>query len=199
MEEKRKFFRISDSIFLSYQLIDKKDFDDGVLRLRSSIDQQQKLSDSLQNVSELLSELLGNLEKTQPEVVRAIKLLDHKTTTISKAVGAQINDDGKNTTTRSTYELNLSGGGLSFKSAERINVGDLLELNLILFPEIQPIRSFGEVVHCHKDKSQPALNQYNIGIEFTYITEHDRGLIVSHVLNTQSSQLRMSKTPTPLE
>jgi PilZ domain-containing protein len=196
MEEKREFFRVGDRIFLNYRVIDQKDFDESVLRLRSGIDKRRQISDSLQNTNTLLIELLSALEKSQPDIVPVIKLLNHKTNIISQAVDSQIIDDNR---PMSTYDVTLSGGGLSFKSTENIDVSDLLEINLILYPIARSIRSFGEVIHCNGNASQPDFKGYDIGVKFVYLSEDDREFIVSHVLNAQSNQLRILKNPPLLE
>ena len=193
MEEKRKHFRIIDKIYVSYRVIDQNDLDQGIIRLRTGTDQQDRLFDSLYDIDERLDELLENLGERSPAITQAVQLINRKSNLIAKVVGTQIGKEAGTLTTRTTYDVNLSGGGISFKGLGNCKAGDLLELSLVLFPEVRSIHGFGEVIHCHEQDSNSADNSFEIGVKFIYLAEEDREFLISHVLNIQSAQLRKSK------
>ena len=69
----------------------------------------------------------------------------------------------------------------------------MLELTLVLLPQVKTIHGFGEIVECELHGDDATGGGYRVSVDFTYLSEADRESIVAHVLNNQSRQLRESK------
>ena len=74
----------------------------------------------------------------------------------------------------------LSGGGLKCISEEALKKKDAIEVNI----EIDKINIsiLGEVVRCIKD---PMENNYELGVQFTSLSEKDRNTIVTFIFQKQ--------------
>jgi hypothetical protein len=82
--------------------------------------------------------------------------------------------------------VNISGGGLSFSSKERYNIGDVIEMKMLL-PMIPPVALYlyGEAV-----KIDRQIDSYSIAVKFIAIDEEIRDEIVKFVFGKQREMLR---------
>ncbi len=74
----------------------------------------------------------------------------------------------------------LSGGGLKCISKKPLHPGAPIEVNLDI--EQSKISILGEIVRCIKD---PVENNYELGVQFTSISDKDRNVIVSYIFQKQ--------------
>ncbi|MBI5214020.1 MAG: PilZ domain-containing protein, partial [Nitrospirae bacterium] len=83
-------------------------------------------------------------------------------------------------------QVNISGGGLNFSSADRYSPGDIIEMKMML-PMIPPVAMYiyGEVVKVEKQ-----VNGNNIAVKFIEMDEEIRDEIVKFVFRRQREMLR---------
>ncbi len=83
-------------------------------------------------------------------------------------------------------QVNISGGGLNFSSPEKYNLGDVLEMKMML-PMMPPVAMYiyGEVV-----KLESHANVNSIAVKYVAIDEEIRDEIVKFVFRTQREMLR---------
>lgn len=85
--------------------------------------------------------------------------------------------------------VNISGGGLSFDSAEKYKPGDILEMKLML--PISPVYTlyvFGEVVDIRQKG-----DHYHTAVKYITIDDEIRDHIVKFVFKTQRDMLRKKR------
>ncbi len=88
--------------------------------------------------------------------------------------------------------VNLSGGGIRFRTAELLAPGTLVHLNLFL-PLLQPrvISVVAEVVRCHEMMLFWSRgNSHSTALRFLFIEERDRDTIISHIFMEQRRTLQ---------
>ena len=79
----------------------------------------------------------------------------------------------------------MSAGGISFKGNIPFDKGDLVKLQMILYPSNAVINAYARAV-----RSQPQGDVFDNAFEYILITESDRDTLVRHVLQLQSNSLR---------
>jgi hypothetical protein len=97
-------------------------------------------------------------------------------------------------------DVNVSGGGLRFKTTRRLAVLDQLEIEIIL-PPFAPIRTRAEVVRILSDDSCLSGNSYIVAVRFTTMTAEDKERLIRYVLQKQAARLRerhLDETPGPV-
>lgn len=83
-------------------------------------------------------------------------------------------------------EVNVSGGGLRFKTARHFTVKDQLEMEIIL-PPFASIRTRAAIVRvCPED----AQGMHTVAVKFTTMTLEDKERLIRYVLQRQASHLR---------
>ena len=83
-------------------------------------------------------------------------------------------------------EVNVSGGGMRFKTARRFTVKDHLEMEIIL-PPFASIRTQADILRV---EPQDAQGQYTVAVKFTTIKLEDKERLIRYILQRQAARLR---------
>ncbi len=83
-------------------------------------------------------------------------------------------------------DVNLSGGGISFRSPRCFAVGDKLSLKVVL-PPFTPIATTAQVIRSMPVKEGSG---HDIATEFVELSPNDQEHLIRHILHTQAERLR---------
>ncbi|MES9990703.1 MAG: PilZ domain-containing protein [Candidatus Thiodiazotropha sp.] len=187
-DERREFFRIDDSIQVSYRVIAQDE-------LPSSIDEQLQGTDRftvmtrLQTISQHLSAPLHRIEQREPDVADYLKALDEKINLLGQSFLADENE----LLNRPSRTVNLSAGGLAMDITEKLGVGDLVELKLLLLPSYTGIIAYGEVVGIEETADADPTYPYHIRINYNLIRNSDQDALIRHITRRQGEMLRQRR------
>ncbi len=185
IEEKRRYFRVSDTINLLHKVIDASNVDQ-LSHVSDDLLGNCSLSAALDVLNEEARMLAPRLERRDPEFFEYLKLIDTKIGLIAQALAMR--DD--NFSEHDKHEVCLSGSGLAFTNEKPITVGALLELRMVLTSCLAVIVVFGRVVHCKDIAHDNPLRPFEICVEYINMKEEDRELLLKHVVKKQLQQLR---------
>ncbi|OUS02309.1 hypothetical protein A9Q90_09680 [Gammaproteobacteria bacterium 54_18_T64] len=193
MEEKRRFYRIDDSVSLSYKVISEADLDDAIASSKVNSGRRHMLLSSLAELDGRINALLIDIDDQLPEVATVLKLLNRKIHIIGQMSESAESGGEEDVIPRPTHKISLSASGVSFHAPASVRVHDCLELSLTLFPEYYFIKAFARVVSCRDAlPSTPDFNKL-IAVDFIFLDDDDQDYIMSHVLKKQSELLREGK------
>lgn len=184
-EKDRRFFRIQDRVYFSYQLL--PDTPDAAAPVTPITD------DTLQNLPDQLSALthesrpaFRKLLKDAPEAAAAIAILDKKINLLATALLSQnMSNAGKKLT-----EISLSASGVGFASTSPLPANALLEMTLLIPPALYKIVVKGKAVYCRIKEDGPLAGQYWIGVDFCELDERDQEFLSAHVLKKQAEEIK---------
>ncbi|PLX60199.1 hypothetical protein [Sedimenticola selenatireducens] len=149
--ERRQFFRIDDSLSLSYRQVSSDRLAASIECLENEIDSDFTVVSSLAAVSQEMMGTLNKIESSRPEIAAYLKSLDRKIDILGRALMAQTTELLK----QPAQAVNLSATGISFQVSEFIQQGSTLELKLLLTPSYAGILSFVEVIGCDPAAPEP--------------------------------------------
>ena len=187
-EERREFFRIDDSLLVSYSVLE-----DGQ-RQRRLDEQAQGMEDRftimtrMQAISQHLSASLHRIEQRDADVADYLKALDEKINLLGESFLAEETD----LMDQPSKPVNLSAGGLALDSSESLDLGTVVEIKLLLLPSYTGIVAFGEVVGVEKEDGNPAY-PHRLRINFSHIRDADRDALIRHILRRQGQMLRQER------
>ncbi len=188
--ERRQFFRIDDSLSLSYRPIPADQLAASIRFLEEGVDSDFTVVSSLAAVSQEMAGTLNKIDKRQPEIAAYLKSLDRKIDILGRVLMAQTTE----LLNQPAQTVNLSGTGISFQVEEFIPPGSFLELKLILTPSYAGILCFAEVVGCDAlDTQEDGLQEYNLRATFVHIRERDRDVLIQYVIQRQGAQIRKAR------
>ncbi len=178
-DERRDYYRINDTVGLRVEPTTQ----DQIPAMEDFTEQSAdefRLINHLSRIDLENSTLLHNIQDTNPDIARYLKLINIKIEAIAKQIVAMgLTDEVKPT------DITLSAGGISFKGNIPFDKGDLVKLQMILYPSNAVINAYARAV-----RSQPQGDVFDNAFEYILITESDRDTLVRHVLQLQSNNLR---------
>lgn len=176
--DKRKYFRINDMVYFSYNVLS---WADARLLQRHDIKipvHRSMIKTSLDKLSRELQPLHKIIKSSNSNIAQYLAMLDKKISLLSECLlEDEVNDD-----VIEAKEVVIGGGGLLFISEKAIHTGAMLETKMQLMPEDRKIFSYARVVSCTKLEDNMPCQAYKIAIEFKFMDDGVRDLITRHVL-----------------
>jgi hypothetical protein len=184
-DERRRFFRIDDTVGLKAERIDPKEVEEKIEHFRQNKHQYAMLNDYNFQLEQHQADLRKITER-MPELGRYLKMLQQQIDRLTE----QLLPDDQQFVDRE-LPVNISAQGIAFYSSESADPGDVIELHLKLHPSQHRIMVLARVIHCESDRKHPG--QYRIALDFEHIREADRELLVKHVHGRQLQALGASR------
>lgn len=185
ISERRRFFRIDDTISLSYRLIDEETANLG-LKNTMNIPSEYSLAATLDVLSQEALRIMQRLENQNDELVELYKVLDAKISAVAQIAMFK----GSNVNGENCREVNLSAAGVAFQQTKPLNIGQNLALEMYLPSTLALLMVYGQVIKC--ESLQP--DGYLISVEYTDIKEEDQELLIKHVVRKQWQQLQEKRS-----
>ncbi len=183
-DERREFFRIDDSIQVSFRQVDPDsiptDIDERMQNDRFSV------MTRMQAISQHLSASLHRIEQRDPDVADYLKALDEKVNLLGQSFLAE----EKELIGEPSRSVNLSAGGLAMDVTEEMAIGDLVEIKLLLLPSYTGVLAYGEVVGVDPNPPSEEGYPHHVRINFTLIRPTDQDALIRHILRRQGEMLR---------
>ena len=187
-DERREYFRIDDSILVNWRLIGAPNHSHGTAGLERMGEGSFTIITRLQAISRHLSGSLHRIEQRDPDVADYLKALDEKITLLAQNFLA----DEVGMTGQAARSVNLSAGGLALDSREPLQVGDQVEIKILLLPSYTGVVALGEVIRITQATETPD-HPYRLHINFTHIRDSERDALIGHILRRQGEMLRREK------
>lgn len=192
--ERRTFFRIDDSISLSYQAITKQEMEEKIERDDMEPEGGFTVMSNIASINQNMAGIMHRIEGGEPDIAAYLKAINSKIDIIGKALLSKESD----LVEHPAQPVNLSASGMAFYAPEPVTKGSILELRLLLMPSFTGIVTFGEVVGCDSVKEP---NDYNnlIRLNFINMVEKDRDLLIRHVIKRQGEFLKKRREQREVE
>ncbi|MGY6277189.1 PilZ domain-containing protein [Methylomonas sp. MgM2] len=189
--ERRRFFRIEDTISLFYRPIDDETANLG-LKAKNKLPNEYSLAAILDVLSQEALRIMQRLEKQNDEMLELYKVLDAKINAVAQTAmfrGSSIRDSA-------CQDVNLSASGVAFQQSNPLDIGQNIAIEMFLPATMALIMVYGKVINC--ETLDP--DGYLISVEFTDINDDDQELLIKHVVRKQWQQLqekrsRLESTP----
>lgn len=185
--ERREHFRINDTIFLDYTAVDHataEKIGNSIANPSANNTQKEVQLRTLQTAFTMVTDQINHYDR---EVARALRLLNDKINLISRDFIHQDNLKDKNA---KAIEVNLSGGGIAFLTAEPLEARTPLTVQMELNPSGVIIDTIANVISCTQSHSSDAESCFLVRLAFAYMNETDRNLLIKHILSRQAEELR---------
>lgn len=181
--ERREYFRIDDEIYLEYETIDDKEFNEAPTTLANLHNSSFTLSAEFATLNNSIHPLLNNIKQIHPDIGEYLEFINQKIDSLNQLLLEKETafDDDK------VISANLSASGISFESDNDFEIATPLKLEIVLLPEKVGILIYGKVVAIKGLKDS---EHKHISIHFEHIRPEDRELMIKHNLNKQMSDLR---------
>ncbi|PID42976.1 MAG: hypothetical protein CSB48_07760 [Proteobacteria bacterium] len=201
-QERRRFFRITDKVLMSYRVVGDKSNDSNESNESEQSEQSGVAGVStggirheLNVLEEKLNKKMTRLRGDEPLIAEVLELFNQKINLLVGEDGKAISDSGEDD--KQVMEVNMSACGIAFPSSEKISVGALLVLNLTLTLSFVNLCLSAQVVGVEErcidsDDEAGGLSRqpWVIRADFVDISEVDQELLIQNVIKRQSEQLK---------
>lgn len=186
IQERRRFVRIEDQVALKYSVIPKGSLEERVTQLRKAPPSFLRVASHFAANSRQMTPMLGRIRAQQPELACYLAMVNKKLDLLARSLSITDHELAD----EPARKVNLSAGGISFCTERELPPKTILELKLFAFPSLLYLVTFGTVRRCARiDESEQGFC-FLVAIEFNFITEEDREMLVQHIVQRELSQLR---------
>ena len=185
-EERREYFRIDDEVVLDYRLVKGDELDQLLERIRSQVVDRFTAASSFASTTRQMAHLIHRIQADSPDLARCLQAIDQKLNMIAQLFVSEEVEENQHP----TREVNLSAGGVAFRSQHEIPVDSLLELRMVLFPSLVGIITISRVIHCERTGEGDPRYPWMVAVEYEHLKESDREALVRHVMARETEQLR---------
>ena len=180
MDERRRYFRINDTIGLNYRIIDAAE---GRV-VSASKNLRVGLTSLLAGHDQKTAHLLSKLQQRDPLAAEILALMEQKLKLITGYL--EVERGRVDDVEFLVKHVNISACGVAFLAQEEILPGSYLALELLLTGLSRPVELYGVVVTCDLKGS----NQYYLRIDFDEVSEQEQEALIQYMLKRQGEQLR---------
>ena len=172
--ERRQYFRINDTLGLSYRLVGEPS-------------KKESFWSSLAETDEKINRLLSQVVPKEPLIGKLLGLMNQKLERIANQM--ILDGDLLQKMASRVGEVNISACGLGFSHGQPVAVNSRLALQLHLLPSDTVIHADGQVVGC---QPQPEGDFY-WRIAFSHLAEANRDTLIRHLIERQRQQIKATR------
>lgn len=192
-DDRRRYFRIDDSIGLVLRMLDHRRVDEEIAQF-----DKRRESICFMNSVEIEREQhlpqMRSIQQNHPDIAGYIGYLESRIDVLATILSERDIQE-----TVETQKVNISAQGIRFYSWQAFGADDLVELRITLMPKRKRLLLIGTVVWCVEDPKALGKNKYAVAVDFTYIHEVDREVLVKHIHEKQMAGLGNSRESKPDE
>ncbi len=177
--ERRRYFRINDSIAVSCRTLTDADTHQPAI-----LDHQTTIDEVIGNINGRVDYLLKQLCERDPEMGELVELFNRKLNHVADKLISHQHDGVR--AAHKVQEVNISACGMAMAADESLAVGTRLTLDLILLPVNVHVYTRAVIV-----ESLPLHtgNNYYWRMEFTDMDSVMQEVLIQHLVQRQSQQL----------
>jgi hypothetical protein len=192
-KDNRRSFRISESVYVKYEVVDDETVEGGVEHYKLS----QGISDSAQaklvEIEARLSEAMYLLSAENGKVGRCMTLMNDKLNIVIEQLPS-LRETKQSLAKTPPQTCDVSADGLVFSSKQPLSVDDKLYIQFMLSTDNRYVESFCRVVRLvdSPDTTGQEL-PHGIAVEFLNMPPAQREILIQHMFNRESETLRMRR------
>ena len=183
-QDRRRFFRIEDEIILSVRVISAQELEDYCQNDGAELS-PFTLGGLFAAVDNEFAPMFNKLRKSAPECAKCFEAINRKLDLLAQLISGEVlsSQDEMHAVT-----ANLSASGIAFYSKEKLKLGQILELKLVLLP-----KKIGLLLHGVVKQLRPDSSGSLVCVDFIRTKEDDQELLVKHTISKQMLSLRKDK------
>jgi len=192
-QENRRSFRISESVYVKYELIDEEAFQNGLEHYKLALGISDGAQAKLVDIEARLSEAMYLLSAEHGKVGKCMTLLNDKINIIVDQLPS-LRETKLSLAKTPPQTCDVSADGLIFSSKRQLSVGDKLYIQFMLSADNRYVETFCRVVRLDDppDTSGQDL-PYGVAVEFLNLPPAQREVLIQHMFSRESETLRMRR------
>lgn len=178
IHERRQHFRIDDHLYFNYRVIGPGEFCSDLSITNQLLGENgqryMEATQYFQNIDYELSELTQTIGMKDASIAHYLNLLNAKIDFLSRNIFMENKIQMR--------KVNISLGGMSFKTKEQLHENDNLKMVIYVKPKMVPIILDAVVKFCQYQHE----SSYRTSVEFSTLTTEQEQLLSQHILLAQT-------------
>lgn len=191
--ENRRSFRVSERVYLKYEIIDDLDFNRGLehrkLRLGGSDGVRSKIVD----LDARLDERMFLLRSESSRLAECVNLLNDKINAIIDHL-PELQQSKTSLAQSDPQTCDIGADGMAFALDQKLGPGTKLFLRFLLEADNRYVETFAEVL---RDIDPPGeehpARPFGVAVAFSGMKSAEKEMLIQHLFNRESETLRMRR------
>ncbi|OGP64745.1 MAG: hypothetical protein A3K22_04620 [Deltaproteobacteria bacterium RBG_16_42_7] len=185
--ESREYFRVKVRLPIEFRTISYDEY----LNLENIVKcGPARIADNITEVHLLMKETLSKDEREKGQIYAYVQMIDKKLDMIIDLL-SKPKDDGMYI--KKYIDVNISGSGIGFVSDVKLDVGEYVELKIVLpMPPYLKITSLCKVARSKGIEINGVAN-WEVGLKFEVIKEDGRDLLINYIFTKERESLGSRK------
>ncbi len=194
--ENRRSFRISESVYIKYEILSEKEFQEGLEHRKLKLGMNDGAQAKLVDIDARLSEAMYLLNAEYGKIGRCMTLINDKLNVVIDQLPS-LREKKQSLVKSPPQTCDVSADGMIFSSERALNVGDKLYIQFLLSTDNRYVETFCHVVRLDDppDTSRTDL-PYGIAVEYLNMPPAQREILIQHMFSRESETLRMRRLET---
>lgn len=192
--DNRRSFRISESVYLKYDLLTDEEFHDGLEHRKIRLGQDDGAQALLVDIDARLGEAMYMLGGESDQVGRCMTLLNDKLNVVIEQLPG-LRQTKAALANSPPLNCDVGADGLVFPSAAKLSVEAKLNLQFLLSSDNRFVETFCRVVRLTEPPpgNDNEAHPYGVAVEFVGMKQAQREILIQHMFNRESETLRMRR------
>lgn len=192
-QEKRRSFRISESVYVKYEVIDDETVRNGIEHYKLKLGINDGAQAKLVDIEARLGEAMYLLSAEHGKIGRCMTLLNDKLNIVMDQLPS-LRETKVSLAKSPPQTCDVSADGMIFSSKRQLAVGDKLYIQFLLSADNRYVETFCQVVRLDDPPDTSAQDlPYGIAVEFLNMPPAQREIIIQHMFSRESETLRMRR------
>ena len=192
-KDNRRSFRISESVYVKYEVVDEETVKNGLEHYKLSLGVSDGAQAKLVEIEARLSEAMYLLSAENGKVGRCMTLLNDKLNIAIEQMPT-LRETKKSLAQTLPQTCDVSADGLVFSSKQPLSVDDKLYIQFMLSSDNRYVESFCRVVRLTDPPDTSGQDfSHGIAVEFLDLPPAQREILIQHMFSRESETLRMRR------
>lgn len=190
-DNRRRFFRIVDSVGVSYQILTETEAQTQQDNHSEDEPDTKPFVDTLSvmnTYNTIIQESLEEIKEKDEATATAIEQLNKKMDALLMML--ELDSLITRNACHKVEEASLSASGIAFSVDEPLSPETCLALDLLLKPSAVHVNAIGKVISSETLTTESGDTAYYIRVDFTEINDADREKLIQHIVQRQGVLLR---------
>lgn len=192
-QEKRRSFRVVESVYLIHEIISDREFQQGLERWKMALGTSAGIRSTLLDIDARFQEKLFTLNSDSVELVECLTLLNTKINTFLDQL-PELRESRTALAKQDPQLCEVGADGMVFGADKQYPIGSKIALRLLLAADSRYVETFSHVVrHVDAPDDNERDYPYGVAVEFHGMKPAQKDILIRHMFDRESETLRMRR------
>ncbi|NNC76736.1 MAG: hypothetical protein HKN77_02165 [Woeseiaceae bacterium] len=191
-KENRRSFRISESVYLKFEVLSDKEFHEGLDRRKLRLGLDNGASSMILDIDARLSQAMYQLTVESDHLGRCITLINDKLNIVIDQLPG-LKKAKSSLAKLPPQTCDVGADGMVFGTENQIDVGTKLYIQFLLESDNRYVETFCTVIRTTEPPDNDTALPFGTVVEFHGMKTEQREILIQHMFNRESETLRMRR------